>query len=42
MIDDGLVTDQIKEQVLNGLLPIAASSDECFVNGDLKDKELNS
>ena len=42
MITDGLVTDQIKEQVLKGLLPIAASGDEFLANGDIKDKELNS
>ena len=44
MMDDDKIeiSDHIKKEILKGLLPIAASGDEFMVNGDLKDKELNS
>ena len=38
MIDNGLITEEIKEKVLKQLLPIAAKGDFIWVNGDMKDR----
>ena len=38
MIDNGLITEEIKEKVLTQLLPIAAKGDLSWVNGDMKDR----
>ena len=38
MMNAGLVNDQIKKQILEGLLPIASHDDVSYVNGDIKDK----
>ena len=37
MIKAGLVNDEIKRKILEGLKPIVSSDDERFVNGDIKE-----
>ena len=32
------VTDKVKKQILNELLPIAAADNYRYVNGDMKDR----
>ena len=32
------LTDEVKQQVLNKLLPIATNDDSFYVNGDMKDR----
>ena len=32
------LTDKVKQQVLNELLPIATKGDSFYVNGDMKDR----
>ena len=32
------LTDEVKQQVLNKLLPIATKGDYFYVNGDMKDR----
>ena len=36
--DEIELTDEVKKQILNKLLPIAAAGQFVYVNGDMKDK----
>ena len=40
--DEIELTDEVKKQILNELLPVAAADNYLYVNGDMKDRAQSS